>query len=81
MLISTSILPLLSGSNDGAFRGIQRAQADIEYFEYSGQYAVMDDLTVTDASSVPEPGSILLFGSGVLGLLAKARQRRRSARS
>jgi hypothetical protein len=65
------------GFNAGAFRGIQRASADISYFEVYGYVPVLDDLTFTgQTSSVPEPASLLLLGIG-LGVIGIATRRRR----
>jgi len=63
------------GLNAGAFRGISRASADIAAFRVSNQFVVLDNLTFSTAP-VPEPTSILLVGTGVLSLVARARRRR-----
>lgn len=58
--------------NDGAFRGISRAAADIYAFEMSGA-GVLDDLTFTSSrTSVPEPSAafLLVLGLVVLGSIA-----------
>lgn len=54
------------GSNDGAFRGIQRDKADIAYIQLTGFNAVFDDLQYT--RDVPEPASIALLLLGLAGV-------------
>jgi hypothetical protein len=57
------------GVNDGAFRGISRASADIAYFRISGGYLIMHDLTlVADPTAVPEPSTMALAGIAIAGL-------------
>lgn len=55
-----------SGSNNGAFRGIQRDTADISYIQLTGFNAVFDDFQFTRA--VPEPASIALLLVGLAGI-------------
>ena len=44
-----------------------------------GQGPVALTGTVTGATSVPEPGTILLLGTGLAGVAARLRKRRRAA--
>ena len=68
--------------NAGAFRGISRVTADIFAFTLSNRGAALDDLTFSRQQStpapVPEPATMLLFGTGMFGICAAARQRRKS---
>ena len=59
------------GTDEGAFRGIARASADISAFRFTGVFTLLDDLTF----SVPEPGTFALLSLGLLGLGFTARRR------
>ena len=58
--------------NTGAFYGFQESTKSISYFTLTDNYIGITNLTV---GSVPEPGSLLLVGTGVLGLIGYGRRR------
>ena len=66
------------GFNEGAFRGIQRDTADIDYILLTASNAVFDNLQFTRSASVPEPASIALLLAGLAGIgyTNKKRQKR-----
>jgi len=64
---------LTSGGNDtGAFYGFSESTANISYFTLTDNYVGIVDLTT---GSVPEPGSLLLIGTGLLGVIGYGRKR------
>ncbi len=58
--------------NTGQFYGFQESSAIISYFVLTDNYIGITNLTV---SSVPEPSSFLLVGTGLLGVLGYGRRR------
>ncbi len=70
-------------TNDGAFRGISRSNADIAYFEINGESPVLDDLTFSaiarePATPVPMSVGSLILLAGILSLFGLITIRRRN---
>lgn len=70
-------------TNDGAFRGITRATADITSFTVSNQFVVLDNLTFSRAEVVaaPEPETWAMMGIGLLILGIATRRKKTTAYS
>jgi hypothetical protein len=54
------------------FYGFQESTKNISYFTLTDNYIGITNLTV---GSVPEPGSLLLVGTGLLGVIGYGRRR------
>lgn len=76
-LIDTQILPSTGASNAQEFYGISAIGISSAILSWTGDYDWVGIDNFTYTSSVPEPSTLLLLGSGLLGLGFFARKRMR----
>lgn len=57
------------------FWGFQEATPEIKYFVLTDNYIGITNLTTFGAAPTPEPGSLLLLGSGLIGAIGYGRRR------
>ena len=76
-LIETSMLTFITGGGDntGSFYGFLEGSPNISYFTLTDNYIGITDLTTSDPSAVPEPATMLLLGSGLVGMGVYARRK------
>lgn len=64
-----------SSTNAGEFLGFVREKPEIGYFTVSNNFVGITELTLqNDSSSVPEPGTLLLLGAGIVALATRRRR-------
>jgi hypothetical protein len=73
LIESFDLIFLTGGADDtGAFYGFQETTKNISYFTLTDNYIGITNLTV---SAVPEPGSLVLISTGLLGVIGFGRRR------
>ncbi len=75
--VSAPITSSSSAVDYGEFRGISLAASDIRYFQLSGSYIGMHDITLSGGSAIPEPTTILLAGLALAAICSVRRRRNR----
>ncbi|MFO7603059.1 MAG: PEP-CTERM sorting domain-containing protein [Gammaproteobacteria bacterium] len=78
-LIESHLLPSTTSSNAGEFVGIAANGISYATLSWGGDYdwVAIDNFTYQQtATSVPEPGTLLLLGAGLLGLTGVARKKK-----
>lgn len=81
--VSVTPLPLLPGASldEGFFFATDQFGNPLTFADFgfiSGDFTLeISGADVTQAAEIPEPTTMLLFGSGLIGMLARLRRRRR----
>jgi PEP-CTERM motif len=79
LIESYNLTFVVSGSDQGQFIGFSEPTTDISYFTLTDNYIGLTDFTVSAdpvSTTTPEPGSLVLLGSGGLSLLGFLRRRK-----
>lgn len=74
--IESFLLPITHGSNAGDFVGLlDPGIASATLAGTGSDYIFVDNFEFNSGSSTPEPGSLLLFGSGIVGIAVVFRRK------
>ena len=79
-VLSLAPISTPDATNEGAFRGITRATADIYAFRVSNSYVALDDLKFSNGAGPPSvatplPGTVVLAAFGFVGIALRRARR------